>query len=266
MKVGIIGYGAMARSLCRLLAAHAPQVYVRKVLVRQGSLSTNEPLPDGASFVFSSEELLSEPLDVVVECAGHLALTSFGPAVLCSGTDLLIASAGALADAAVEQALYRAAKQGGAKLRVPSGALGGLDVLGAAKLAGIESVVYSSRKHPNAWKGTPAEGLVNLGALTQSVTFFEGDGRSAALNFPQNANVAAVVALSGIGFEKTKVLLTADPSAAGNTHIIHARGSFGEISMTINGKTLPDNPKTSMLAPLSLVRGILNMNGSVVIG
>lgn len=266
MRVGLIGFGAMARSLCRLLAIHAPHVQVRKVLVRPGSLSTHESLPNGASFVFSSDELLSEPLDIVVECAGHFALTSVGPAVLSSGTDLLIASVGALADATVEQALYLAGKQGGAKLRLPAGAIGGLDVLGAAKLAGIESVSYSSRKHPKAWKGTPAERLVDLSALTQPVTFFEGDARSAALNFPQNANVAALVALAGIGFEKTKVLLTADPSAAGNTHTIHALGSFGEISLMINGKTLSDNPKTSMLAPLSLVRCLLNMNESVVIG
>ena len=102
--------------------------------------------------------------------------------------------------------------------------------------------------------------------MTQPVTFFEGDARSAALSYPQNANVAASVALAGIGFEKTKVLLTADPSAAGNTHTIHALGGFGEISLTINGKTLSDNPKTSMLAPLSLVRCLMNMNESVVIG
>jgi aspartate dehydrogenase len=266
LKVGLIGYGAMARSLCRLLATHAPHVQVTKVLIRPGSNSVNEPLAHGTSFVFSSDELLSEPLDVVIECAGHSALSSVGPAVLKSGTDLLIASVGALADAAVEQLLYRACKHGGSKLRVPAGAIGGLDVLCAAKLAGIESVVYSSKKHPNAWKGTLAESLVNLSSLTQPVTFFEGDGRSAALKFPQNANVAALISLSGIGFEQTKVSLTADPFAMGNTHTIHALGSFGEISITINGKTLPDNPKTSMLAPLSLVRCLLNMNESVVIG
>ena len=72
-------------------------------------------------FVFSSDELLPELLDVVVECAGHFALTSVYSAVLYSGTDLLIASVGALADAAVEQVLYGTGRQGGAKLRVPAG-------------------------------------------------------------------------------------------------------------------------------------------------
>jgi aspartate dehydrogenase len=84
--------------------------------------------------------------------------------------------------------------------------------------------------------------------------FFSGDARTAALDFPQNAQVAAAVAMSGIGFEKTQVSLTVDPFALGNTHFIHALGKFGEISVTINGKTLENNPKTSLLAPLSLVR------------
>lgn len=256
----------MSQSLCQLLAVHAPLVQVVKVLVRPESPSASLQLPEGATFVFSTDELLAAPLDLVVECAGHSALKSIGPAVLSSGTDLLIASVGALADASVEKLLTLAVKNSGAKLRIPSGALGGLDVLGAAKLAGIDSVVYSSRKHPSAWKGTPAEKILDLNTVKEAVTFFTGDARSAALNFPQNANVAAAVAMAGIGFEKTQVTLTADPSAFGNTHLIHAQGTFGEISVTINGKTLASNPKTSMLAPLSLVRCLLNINASIVIG
>ena len=256
----------MSQSLCQLLAVHAPIVQVVKVLVRPGSNSASLQLPEGATFVFSTDELLATPLDIIVECAGHSALKSMGPAVLASGTDLLIASVGALADASVEELLTLASKNSGAKLRIPAGALGGLDVLGAAKLVGIDSVVYSSRKHPSAWKGTPAEKILNLDTMKEAVTFFTGDARSAALNFPQNANVAAAVAMAGIGFEKTQVTLTADPSAFGNTHLIQAKGKFGEISVTINGKTLASNPKTSMLAPLSLVRCLLNINASIVVG
>ena len=256
----------MAQSLCKLLAEKAPQIQVVKVLIRTGSNAKGRQLPDGAEFVFSSADFLSTHLDLVVECAGHSALKEFGPDVLNSGVDLLIASVGAMADAPIEQTLIQAAKKTGAKLRIPAGAVGGLDVLGAAKLAGIESVIYSSRKHPNAWKGTPAEKLVDLGNLTEAITFFVGDARLAALTFPQNANVAAAVSLASVGFERTQVKLTADPSARGNTHEIHAKGNFGEIMLTITGKTLADNPKTSMLAPLSLVRSLLNLDQAVVIG
>jgi aspartate dehydrogenase len=265
LKIGIIGFGAMAQSFCGLLEAHAPQIQVAKVLIRDGSKAQMRQLPHGAGFVFSTEQLLSAHLDLVVECAGHAALGQIGPDVLKAGVDLLMASVGAMADAQTEQSLIESAHHSGAKLRIPAGAVGGLDVLGAAKLAGIDSVVYNSRKHPNAWKGTPAEKLVDLGHLTVATTFFVGDARHAALTFPQNANVAAVVALSGIGFDRTQVTLTADPSASANRHEIHAKGNFGEIMLTISGKTLADNPKTSMLAPLSLVRSLMNLDQTVVI-
>ena len=133
-------------------------------------------------------------------------------------------------------------------------------------MAGIDSVIYSSRKHPNAWRGTPAEKLVDLEHLTKPTIFFVGDARHAAMTFHQNANVAAVVALASIGFDRTQVTLTADPSATGNTHGIHAKGNFGEVTLTISGKTLADNPKTSMLAPLSFVRSLMNLEKTVVVG
>jgi aspartate dehydrogenase len=266
LKIGIIGYGAMAQSLCRLLEVHAPQIQVVKVLIRSGSKAQTKPLPLGAEFAFTTEQLLAGHLDMVVECAGHAALKQVGPDVLKSGVDLLIASVGAMADAPTEQALTESALQSGAKLRIPAGAVGGLDVLGAGKLAGIDSVIYSSRKHPNAWKGTPAEKLVDLEHLNEPTTFFVGHARHAAVTFPQNANVAAVVALASIGLDRTQVTLTADPSATGNTHGIHAKGNFGEVTLTISGKTLADNPRTSMLAPLSLVRSLMNLELTVVIG
>ena len=95
--------------------------------------------------------------------------------------------------------------------------------------------------------------------------FYTGDARSAALMFPKNANVAAVVALAGVGFERTMVRLTANPAATGNRHRIQACGGFGEIDVAILGKTLPENPKTSMLAPYSLVRSLRDLSGSFVV-
>jgi aspartate dehydrogenase len=138
-------------------------------------------------------------------------------------------------------------------------------VLGAARFAGLAEVIYTSNKAPRAWKGTPAEGMVNLDALTESTVFFTGNAREAALAFPQNANVAAAVALAGLGFENTRVQLCANPQATGNRHRIQAHGAFGEIDVSILGKTLPENPKTSVLAPYSLVRSLANLAGTVVV-
>jgi aspartate dehydrogenase len=144
--------------------------------------------------------------------------------------------------------------------------LGGLDVLGAARFAGLQSVRYISRKGVKAWRGTLAEKLIDLGSVTEPTAFFEGNARSAALAFPQNANVAAAVALAGVGFAQTQVTLMVDPAATGNRHSISASGGFGEFEISVTGNTLPSNPKTSALAAYSLVRTLANLNASVVVG
>lgn len=265
MRIGIIGFGAIGQTLYRMLGEHLPALEVVGVVDRadrQQELSAQLP---GMLVASRVEDLLALKPALVIECAGHVGLKASGPAVLAAGSDLLVASVGALADEALEKVLLDAAAQGGGKLRIPAGALGGLDVLGAARFAGLDSVTYISNKAPRAWKGTPAEGMVDLDALTEATVFFEGDARQAALMFPQNANVAAATALAGIGFERTRVQLRADPAATGNRHRILASGAFGEIDVAILGKVLPENPKTSMLAPYSLVRSLSNLSGSIAV-
>jgi aspartate dehydrogenase len=267
MEIGIIGFGAIGQTLCRLIDEHAVNVRVAAI-VEQPALhaALRAKLPAATRLAATAQEILSSELDLVVECAGHAALKAMGPLVLRAGVDLLVASVGALADASIETALRDAARASGARIRIPAGALGGLDVLGAAKFAGLDSVTYVSNKAPRAWKGTAAEGMIDLDGLTEAAVFYTGNARDAALLFPQNANVAAAVALAGAGFEKTLVKLTADPSATGNRHRIHAVGAFGEIDVSILGKTLPGNPKTSMLAPYSLVRSLANLSETLVVG
>ncbi|VVE10946.1 aspartate dehydrogenase [Pandoraea soli] len=178
---------------------------------------------------------------------------------------MLIASVGAMADQSLESQLTSAATEGNARLRIPSGALGGLDALGAAKMAGLSEVRYEAHKSPEAWRGTHAETLVTLDAIEKLTVVYEGNARDAARLFPQNANVAAAIALAGVGFDRTKVVLHADPAAIGNTHRIKADGVFGNLDVSVTGKTLPSNPKTSMLAPYSLVRAIANLEWTLVV-
>jgi aspartate dehydrogenase len=266
MDIGIIGHGAIGQTLMRLLAQDAPNVRVAAILEQPAQqAAARARVAESTRVVTSVEELVSTPLQLVIECAGHAALKASGAAVLSGGVDLLVASVGALAEPMLEAALREAAGQSGARLRIPSGALGGLDVLGAARLAGLDVVTYVSNKAPRAWKGTAAEDMIDLDRLTQPTVFYSGNAREAALRFPQNANVAAAVALAGVGFERTHVELTADPAATGNRHRIRASGAFGEIDVAILGKTLPKNPKTSMLAPYSLVRSVLNLGASALV-
>ncbi len=261
-RIALIGYGAIGRAIVRhLQGAVRP---LTAVLLRPGRTRPAD-LPGEIAVVSSVPDLLGLKPDLVVECAGHEAVSAYGAPILAGGVDFLIGSVGSLSDEARLNTLRAAAERNGAHLLIPAGAVGGLDLLAAARVAGLDKVVYTSRKLPKAWMGTPAEKLVALGSLTEATTFYTGDARAAARDYPQNANVAAAVALAGVGFEATEVKMIADPAAPGNVHRIEAEGAFGRTEITIAGKTLPDNPKTSMLAALSLVRAILNRDAAVVV-
>ncbi len=266
MKVGIIGFGAIGATLLRSLQADPSGVAeVAAVLVRASGLDrARSVVPHGIVVTSDFNAFQGLGLGAVAECAGHQGLSAYGPQVLAGGCDLVVASVGALADPALEAALRAAAAIGG-RLVIPAGAVGGLDVLGAARRAGLSEVRYISRKAPKAWVGTPAEQAVDLAALTEPATVFTGTARAAALSFPQNANVVAAVALAGLGFDLTQVTLVADPRATGNRHLVEAEGTFGRIAIEVEGRTLPENPKTSMLAPYSLARAVLNLDARVVI-
>src|SRR3954452_19878341 len=256
MKVALIGFGAIGTAL-----AHAMRETEDPIIGILGRVSSFDALrkkvPAGVPVVTSANDLLALSPEIVVECAGHEALHVYGGDVLRARRTLVVSSVGALADEAIENSLRGAAATGG-RLVIPSGAMGGLDALGAARRAGLDEVLYTSRKAPSAWRGTKAETLIDLRSVGAAQVFYRGSARQAALDFPQNANVVAAVALAGIGFDRTRVHLMVDPQSTGNRHILEARGPFGEISASVLARTLPENPKTSMLTPYSLVRAITN--------
>jgi aspartate dehydrogenase len=228
MKIALIGMGAIGSWLQERLDP-------KPVIVRRGT-----ELPAA---------------DIVVEAAGHAALTQYGAMALEQGSDLVIASIGALADEALWHSLRQAATR--SKILLPAGAVAGIDALAAARLGGLDSVRYSSRKPPASLSDTlPAD---------RETVVFEGNARDAALHFPKNANVAATIALAGIGFEKTEVRIIADPSQTQNVHMLEAAGAFGHFSMTIAGRPLPGNPRSSSLTAMSLLRCIQNRQSSIVL-
>ncbi len=255
-RVAIIGYGAITAELMRCLDALGETrriVGVLDVPERIRSLQA----AGGARFALVDrfDSLLALRPQLVIEAAGHAAVRAFAAPVLAHGIDLIIASIGALADATLAKTLHEAARSG-ARLLVPSGAVAGIDGLLAARSAGLAAVTYSSLKPPIAWMGTPAEKILDLARQRERVTFFEGSAREAAIHYPQNANVGATVALAGLGLDRTRVKLIADPGVPCPLGIIEAEGDFGTFRFEILGYAAPTNPKTSLLTAHSIVHAM----------
>ena len=261
MKLALIGNGAIAKLVAQFCAARPD----RFVVVGALGLPSDTVSVGGHPIVQTWDALKALGPDLVVECAGHGAVKAYAAAVLDAGIDLVIVSTGSLADAALWAEVGAAAARSTAQLKLPAGALPGVDALAAGRLAGLTAVTLRSSKPPRAWTGTPAEQSHDLAAITQPTVIFSGTARQAALAFPKNANVAATAALAGLGFEQTMVTLVADPGVTQNVHHLEAEGAFGKLILQINANPSPDNPKTSHMAALSIMRLLENEATSIVI-
>ncbi|MDB5415792.1 MAG: hypothetical protein JWR10_4127 [Rubritepida sp.] len=243
LRIGLIGYGAIGRAFCDALRMRDG--------ARLASVLTRSPREGLAEGVTSLEAFLAAKPTVVVECAGQPALAQHGAALLALGLDVIAASVGALADAALAERLRDAARQGGGRLIIPSGAVAGLDGLAAAKVVGLASVTYRQSAPPTSWIGHPdaPPGLDLPGAHR----VFAGTAREAASRFPKNANVTAAIALAGIGFERTTVELFSDGSLTRNRHELFAQGAFGSLHVDIDAEPIAPGIRSSRLVAGSLL-------------
>lgn len=266
-KVLLIGSGAIGGVVLRQLRGDAA-IRLRWVLdipARRESLQRElGDLGHNGKAICSLEELDGRP-DFALECAGHAAVKTHVPQLLQQGIDVILVSIGSLAEEGIVGMLEQAARKGGAQLSLICGAIAAIDAIASARVGGLDEVIYTGRKPPLGWQGTPAEKLVDLANLGAPAVLFEGSAGEAARLYPKNANVAATVSLAGLGFERTRATLIADPGVSKNIHRVQARGAFGELDMTISGNPLPDNPKTSALTAYSAVRAIRNRVTPLVI-
>jgi aspartate dehydrogenase len=258
MHIAVVGCGAIGSTVIELIAGR-PDIMIGAVIVPQRSITKTRELLAGiapAARVLVRLDPEDKRPDLLVECAGHAAIREHVLPALIEGIPCVLASVGALSDAQLCAELKQAARAGGVQFELLAGAIGGIDALAAARHGGLDEVVYTGRKPPSAWTGTPAAQQLDLQNIGGPFLIFEGNAREAAALYPKNANVAATVALAGSGFEGTVVRLFADPGVTENVHHIRASGAFGELELTLRGKPLARNPKTSSLTVYSVVRAI----------
>lgn len=258
-RVGVIGHGAIGAVVAAELAAgRLPRCELAGVLTR----SRREGVPQA----LASLEQLIERSDIIVEAAGHQAVSDHGADVLAAGVDLLVVSVGALVDDALRLRLTRGDLPG--RLLLSSGAIGGLGLLRAAALLGtIDSVRLTTTKAPDTllagWM-TPSL-TAELRTGTTPVPVFEGTAREAVVHFPTSVNVAATLALATLGLDRTRVTVVADRTALRVRHVIEVDGDAGHYGLHIEN-TPSTNPRTSAITPYNVLRALCDMSDATVVG
>lgn len=215
-----------------------------------------------------SLERISGDLDLVVEAASQSAAKHFAPFFLERGIDTMVMSVGAFADDEFRERCFALAREKGAKLYVPSGAVCGTDGLHSASAGKIYEVTLITRKGRKGMceESKLRERGVIMNSLHEPRVIFEGTAREAATTFPRNMNVSATLALLGVGFDDTKVRIICDPEVESNQHTVIVKGEFGELKAETRNVPSPKTPSTSHLAALSAVAAIRRIVGNVWIG
>ena len=209
-------------------------------------------------------EQLSEAADIVIECAPGRLLRSIVAPFVTKGKTAIVLSAGALLD---NEDLIELAKQNSGQIVVPTGALIGLDAVTAAAVGTIHSVRMVTRKPVQGLAGAPyiVENNIDIERITEPLRIFEGTAREAAKGFPANLNVAVALSLAGIGPDRTRLEIWADPTVTRNIHRVEVESDSARFSMSI--ENIPsENPKTGRITALSVIAYLRKQRSPLRVG
>lgn len=222
----------------------------------KSKLSNNNPLVFN-NFSDYMKSTNFKDVNLVIEAASQKALTNYLNDIILLKKDLLVMSVGAFANAEFFSQVVKNVEKNDINLYLPSGAIAGIDAIKSVK-SSISYLTLTTTKNPNSLKDSPffKKNNITVDAIKKRTLIFEGSAIEAVENFPANVNVAALLGLTGIGLEKTKVNVIADPSLRINKHEIKVIGKFGELIIRVKNIPSSTNPKTSYLAILSIIESL----------
>jgi aspartate dehydrogenase len=266
LNVAVAGFGAIGKVVAERLDRGIDGLILVAVSARNiaraeaAMAGFARPVP-----VVPLARLAESEADIVVECAPAAVLREITEPAVAAGRTLITLSCGALLD---NFDLVELARRHGGRILVPSGALLGLDAVQAASEGGIARVHMITRKPPNGLDGAPylvAHAIEVLGIAAPRCVF-TGSAREAARGFPANVNVAAALALAGIGPDRTTIEIWADPAVDRNIHRIEVEAEAARLSMQIENVPSLENPKTGRLTPLSVIALLRKLSTPLAIG
>ncbi len=265
LTVAIGGLGAIGLEVARALDSGIPGLELVAVSARDRDKaarnleSFRRPVP-----VVGLAEL-ARRAEIVVECAPAAVFAEVAEAAVEAGRTLVTLSCGALLE---RMDLIERARQSGARIVIPSGALLGLDAMRAAAEGRVHSVRMVTRKPPKSLAGAPylAEHGIDVDALSAPLKVFEGSAREGARGFPANVNVAAALSLAGIGPDETRLEIWADPAETRNSHRIVVEAEAARFEMQIENVPSLENPRTGRLTPLSVIATLRGLTAPLKVG
>jgi len=265
LRVGLAGLGAVGLEVAkRLIDGAVPGLTLAAVAVRDADKARRALPQIGDMIALRTPAALADDCDVVVECLPPALFREVAIAAIDRGRIFMPLSVAQLLE---NWDLVERARQKGARILPPTGALIGLDAVRAAAEGDIRSVTMITRKPPGGLEGAPylLEHNISVANLKAPLKVFDGTAREGARGFPANVNVAAALSLAGIGPDRTRLEIWADPTITRNTHRIEVDADVARFSMTIEG--IPSqNPRTGRIVPLSTVAALRALVSELKVG
>jgi len=264
LRVGLAGLGAVGLEVARRLIAGVPGLTLSAVAVRDAEKARRALPQIGGAIPARKATELADDCDIVVECLPPALFRDVAISAIDKGRIFMPLSVAQLLQ---NNDLVERAKQRGARILAPTGALLGLDAVRAAAEGTIHSVKMVTRKPPAGLEGAPylVEHNISVTGLKAPLKVFDGSARESARGFPANVNVAAALSLAGIGPDRTKLEIWADPGVTRNTHRIEVESDTARFSMQI--ENVPsDNPRTGKNVALSVVAALRGLVAELKIG
>jgi aspartate dehydrogenase len=265
-RVAIIGYGAIGSVVANAILSGKAGSGCSLAAVLTKSERFETPFPDDVVFTHDPEFFFESDWDVCVEAAGQESVRLYAKRCLRDGRDVIMTSIGALTDGKLHAELEKTADLNHAQLMLCSGALPGSDWLGAAGLARVDACEITQTKPPKAWLGTPAEENFDLLELSEATVLYEGSAREAASLYPQNANIACMLALTASTLDSTTVQLVADPLSDSNQVQVRFQGEAGSMRIDVQAAQSVDSPRTSAIVPLAVIKALRNLTSTTFVG
>ena len=265
MKVGIAGFGTIGKPVAAALHQGIEGLELVAVCsrdqekARQNMEGRCDPVP------VVDPQALADMCDVVVECVPKAAFRDIAePALKAGRTFVTVSGAGLL----IHPDVVDIARENGAQIILATGALLGLDAVRAAAEGEIHDVTMITRKPPYSLKGAPylEENGISINNLDEALKVFEGTAREGAAGFPANVNVAAALGLAGIGPDRTRLQIWADPVLDRNTHRIEVDADSARLSLSIENVPSEENPGTGKITALSVIAALRGLTTPLRVG